>query len=291
VRQFEYLRANSLKEACALLSNYKEDAKVLAGGQSLLTLLKMNMISPSYLIDIKFIPELNYMDFDEKQGLRIGALTTHRAVEKSALLKEKYPVLPETELVIASVQTRNWGTIGGTLVHADPIGDMAPPLIVMDSTVKLLNASGERTIPVSEFFVDFFMTVIGENEILKEIMIPTLPSHTGVAYQKFSIIEAGIKIAGAASLISLDGGKCKDAKIALSAVAPVPMRALKAEEELKGKTIDDKAIEKAAQAAATEADPVTDIHASAEYRRELVKVLVKRATKLALERAKSHGRK
>lgn len=287
MREFEYLRMNTLQEACSLLSEYKDEAKVLAGGQSLLTLLKLNMISPSYLIDIKFIPELNYMDFDEKEGLKIGALTTHRTVEKSPLLKEKFTVLPETELVVASVQTRNWGTIGGTLVHADPIGDIAPPLIVLDSRVKLISADGERTVPLAEFFVDFFMTVVEENELLCEIQIPALPAHTGVAYQKFSTIEAGIKIAGAAAMVSLDDGLCKDAKIALSAVAPVPMRALEAEEILKGKPLDDRLIEQAAQAAAAEADPVTDMHATDEYRRELVKVLVKRAAKMALERARA----
>ncbi len=287
MREFEYLRMNTLQEACSLLSEHKDEAKVLAGGQSLLTLLKLNMISPSYLIDIKFIPELNYMDFDEKEGLKMGALTTHRTVEKSPLLKEKFPVLPETELVVASVQTRNWGTIGGTLVHADPIGDIAPPLIVLDSRAKLISADGERTVPLAEFFVDFFMTVVEENELLYEIQIPALPARTGVAYQKFSTIEAGIKIVGAAAMVSLDDGLCKDAKIALSAVAPIPMRALEAEEILKGKPLDDKLIEQAAQAAAAEADPVTDMHATDEYRRELVKVLVKRAAKMALERAKA----
>lgn len=287
MREFEYLRMNTLQEACSLLSEYKDEAKVLAGGQSLLTLLKLNMISPSYLIDIKFIPELNYMDFDEKEGLKMGALTTHRTVEKSPLLKEKFPVLPETELVVASVQTRNWGTIGGTLVHADPIGDIAPPLIVLDSRAKLISADGERTVPLAEFFVDFFMTVVEENELLCEIQIPALPARTGVAYQKFSTIEAGIKIVGAAAMVSLDDGLCKDAKIALSAVAPVPMRALEAEAILKGKPLDDKLIEQAAQAAAAEADPVTDMHATDEYRRELVKVLVKRAAKMALEKAKA----
>jgi carbon-monoxide dehydrogenase medium subunit len=287
MREFEYLRVSTVKEACSLLSEHKEEAKILAGGQSLLTLLKMNMLSPRYLIDIKFIPELDYMDFDDKEGLRMGALTTHRAVEKSPLLKEKFPVLPETELVVASVQTRNWGTIGGTLVHADPIGDVAPSLIVLDSRVKLFSSGGERIIPITELFVDFFMTVIEEDEILGEIQIPPLLPRTGVAYQKFSTIEAGIKIAGAAALVNLEDGVCKDAKIALSAVAAVPIRSIGAEGILKGKPIDDKLIEQAAQMASTEADPVTDMHATDEYRRELVKVLVRRATKMALERAKA----
>jgi CO/xanthine dehydrogenase FAD-binding subunit len=287
MREFEYLRVNTLKEACSLLSEYKDEAKIIAGGQSLLTLLKMNILSPQYLIDIKFIPELNYMDFDDKKGLKMGALTTHRTVEKSSLLKEKFPILPETELVVASVQTRNWGTLGGTLIHADPIGDVAPPLIVLDSKVKLVSSRGERTMPLSELIVDFFMTAIEEDEILSEIQIPPMPPRTGVAYQKFSTIEAGIKIAGAAALVSLEDGVCKNVKIALSAVAPIPMRAVKAEEILRGKPLNDKLIEQAAQMASTEADPITDMHASDEYRRELVKVLVSRATKMALERAQA----
>jgi CO/xanthine dehydrogenase FAD-binding subunit len=287
MREFEYLRVNTLKEACSLLSEYKDEAKIIAGGQSLLTLLKMNILSPQYLIDIKFIPELNYMDFDDKKGLKMGALTTHRTVEKSSLLKEKFPILPETELVVASVQTRNWGTLGGTLIHADPIGDVAPPLIVLDSKVKLVSSRGERTMPLSELIVDFFMTAIEEDEILSEIQIPPMPPRTGVAYQKFSTIEAGIKIAGTAALVSLEDGVCKNVKIALSAVAPIPMRAVKAEEILKGKPLNDKLIEQAAQMASTEADPITDMHASDEYRRELVKVLVSRATKMALERAQA----
>lgn len=285
MREFDYIRASTLQEACSLLSQYKEEAKILAGGQSLLTLLKMNMLNPGYVIDIKFIPGMDYIEYDEKQGLRIGALATHRNVEKATLLKEKYPVLPETELVVASVQTRNWGTIGGTLIHADPIGDVAPPLIVMDSKVKLVNAKGERIVPLTEFFLDFFMTVAAEDEILAEIQVPPLPKNCGVAYQKFSTIEAGIKIAGAAASITLQDNVCEDIRIALSAVAPVPMRALKAENALKSKTITDKAIEEAAQIAATESDPVSDMHGSAEYRQELVKVLVKRAIKAAQERA------
>lgn len=287
MKDFEYFAARTVEEACSLLSQSKGEAKLLAGGQSLLTVMRMKLISPSYLVDIKGISDLDYITFDGKEGLRIGALTTHRAIERSPLLKRRFPVLPEMERVVASVQTRNWGTIGGNLCHADPIGDPAPPLIALNAKVKLVSSRGARTIVLEDFFVDFFETVLEDDEVLAEIQVPTPPPHTGVAYRKFSIVEAGIKIAATAVSITLKPGDgvCKDARIVLSAVAPVPMRAVKAGAILKGKGIDDDLIAEAAQMAATEARPTSDMHASAEYRRELVKVLVRRATKEALERA------
>jgi len=288
MKDFEYFAAKTVEEACSLLSQYKEEANIIAGGQSLLTLLRQKLISPSYLIDIKDIPDLDYIKFDEKDGLRIGALTTHRAIELSPLIKERFSVLAEMERVVASVQTRNWGTIGGNLCHADPIGDPAPPLIALNARVKIVSSRGERIISLEDFFKDYFTTVLEADEILAEIQIPNPPPHSGVAYIKFSIIEAGIKIAAASALITLDGkATCKDARIVLSAVAPVPMRAKEAAKLLVGKSIDDNLIEQAAEMASKEASPTSDVHASEEYRRELAKVLVRRVTKQALERAKT----
>ena len=287
MQDFEYLAAKTVEEACSLLSQYKEEANIIAGGQSLLTLLRQKLISPSYLIDIKGISDLDYIKFDGKDGLRIGALTTHRAIELSPLIKERFSVLAEMEKVVASVQTRNWGTIGGNLCHADPIGDPAPPLIALNARVNIASLRGERIIPLEEFFKDYFTTVLEADEILTEIQIPNPPPHSGVAYIKFSTIEAGIKIAAVSALITLDGKTCKDARIVLSAVAPVPMRAKEAAKLLVGKSIDDNLIEQAAEMASKEARPTSDVHASEEYRRELAKVLVRRVTKQALERAKA----
>jgi len=287
MKDFEYFAAKTVEEACSLLSQYKEEANIIAGGQSLLTLIKQKLISPSYLIDIKGISDLDYIKFDEKDGLRIGALTTHRAIELSPLIKERFSVLAEMEKVVASVQTRNWGTIGGNLCHADPIGDPAPPLIALNARVKIVSSRGERIIPLEEFFKDYFTTVLEDDEILAEIQIPNPPPHSGVAYIKFSIIEAGIKIAAASASITLNGKTCKDARIVLSAVAPVPMRAKEAAKLLVGESIDDNLIEQAAEMASKEARPTSDVHASEEYRRELAKVLVRRVTREALERAKA----
>ena len=171
MRDFEYLPTKTIQEACSLISQYKEEGKVLAGGQSLITLLRQKLISPSYLIDIKGVSELDYLTFDEKKGLRMGALTTHRAIEKSPLIQSKYPVLSEMEKSVASVQTRNWGTIGGNLCGADPIGDPAPSLIALNAKIKIVSSRGEKTIPLEEFFTDYFTTILEPDEILTEIQV------------------------------------------------------------------------------------------------------------------------
>lgn len=287
MKDFEYFQATNLLEACSLISQYKDEGKILAGGQSLITLLRQKLISPTVLIDIKELKELDYIDFDETKGLRIGALTTHRAIEKSSVIQEKYNVLSEMEKSVASVQTRNWGTIGGNLCSADPIGDPAPSLIALGAKLKLVSAGGERVVPLEDFFVDYFTTVIEPDEILAEIQLPPPAPNTGVVYMKFSTIEAGIKIVSTSVSITVEAGTdtCKDAVIVMSAVAPIPLNAKKAAALLKGKKVTDKLIEEAADVASAETDPTSDVHASAEYRKELVKVMVKRAAKLALQQA------
>lgn len=288
MKDFEYFSASSLQEACSLISQYKDVGKVLAGGQSLITLLRQKLISPTCLIDIKGLKELDFIEFDKKSGLRIGALTTHRAIEKSPLIQEKYNVLSEMEKSVASVQTRNWGTIGGNLCSADPIGDPAPSLIALGAKIKLVSAKGERAVALEEFFTDYFTTIIEPDEILAEIQLPLPAANTAVEYMKFATIEAGIKIVSTSVAVTVEAGSdvCKDAKIVMSAVAPIPLITKKAAEMLKGKKLTDDLIEEAAKMAASETDPTTDVHASAEYRKEIVKVLVKRAIKKAFEKAK-----
>ena len=288
MRDFEYLPTKTIQEACSLISQYKEEGKVLAGGQSLITLLRQKLISPSCLIDIKGVSELDYITFDEKKGLRMGALTTHRAIEKSPLIQSKYPVLSDMEKSVASVQTRNWGTIGGNLCSADPIGDPAPSLIALNAKIKIVSSREEKAIPLEEFFTDYFTTLLEPEEILTEIQLPPPVAHTGVVYMKFSTIEAGIKIVSTSTSMILDSDKqtCKEARIVMSAVAPVPFSARKAGELLIGKKINDGLIAEAAQLASEETNPTSDVHASAEFRREIAKVLVRRAVKEAFEKAK-----
>ncbi len=288
IRDFEHFAPKTLKEALTLLDKYKDECKVIAGGQSLLTLMKQGLVSPKYIIDIKHLPGMDYIKYDAKEGLKIGALTTHRAVEKSKVIKDKFPVLSEMESRVATIQTRNWGTIGGDLCHADPAGDPAPVLISLNATLKLASLKGERTIPVEDFTLDYFETALEPGELLAEIQVPVVPPRTGTVYYKFNVIEGDMAIVGIAVSMTLGEGDttCSDVRIVLGASASKPIRAKQAEQLLRGKKITDALLEKAGQTASEEAEPISDIHASEEYRRELIKVLVKRIAKQALARAK-----
>jgi carbon-monoxide dehydrogenase medium subunit len=288
IRDFEYFSPQTLQEALALLDEYGEDCKVIAGGQSLLILMRQGLVMPEYLIDIKGISELNYIQSDTKEGLKIGALTTHRAIEKSPAMKNGFSILAEMEHRLASIQTRNWGTIGGNICHGDPTGDPAPVLIVLKATASMASLKGERNMAVEDFTQDYFETALGPGELLTEIQVPTVPPHTGTAYTKFNIIESDMATVGVAVSVTLDSGDdvCKDVRIALGACAPIPMRPKQAEEVLRGQHMTDDLLKEAGQIASQEADPISDIVASEEYRRELVKVLVKRVGKEAWARAK-----
>lgn len=287
IKDFEYFGPKTVQEALRLLSRYKEESKVIAGGQSLLILMRQGLVTPKYLIDIKGISSLDYINVDQKEGLRIGSLTTHRAIEKSSLIRERFSVLAETEKKVGTVQTRNWGTIGGNLCHSDPAGDLAPLLIALNGKLKITSLGGERTISVENFFRDYFDTVLKNGEILAEIQVPNPPPRTGTAYTKFTKREGDMAIVGIAVSMTLSpkDGTCKNAKIVLGAVANVPLRAKKAEKVLVGREIENSLLEKAGQAASEEAKPISDVHASEEYKRELVKVFVRRIGLEALEKA------
>ena len=288
IRDFEYLAPKTLKEALTLLDKYQDECKVIAGGQSLLILMRQGLVTPQYLIDIKGISELSYIKSDTKKVVRIGALTTHRAIEKSPLMRDGFSVLAEMENRLASIQTRNWGSIGGNLCHADPAGDPAPVLIALNATLSTASVKGKRNMAVEDFCLDYFETALEPGELLTEIQVPAAPPHTGTAYSKFNVIESDLATVGVAVSITLGSsdGICQDARIALGASAPTPMRAKQAEAVLRGKRITDNLLKEAGEIASTEAEPISDIYASEEYRRELVKVLVKRVGKEALARAK-----
>lgn len=287
IEDFEYLAPKTLKEALALLAKYQDDCKVICGGQSLLILMRQRLVAPKYLLDIKGISELSYIK-DDKDGLKIGALTTHRAIEKSPLIKKKCPVLVEMETRLASIQTRNWGTIGGNVCHGDPAGDPVPVLIALNATLGIAGSKGTRSMPAEDFCLDYFEVALEPSELLTEIKLPPVPARTGTAYTKFNVIESDLATVGVAVSMTLGSGDgvCQDIRIALGAAAPTAMRAKKAEAVLKGKKITDALLKQAGEVASTEADPISDIYASDEYRRELVKVLVPRMSKEALARAK-----
>ncbi len=287
INDFEHFAPKTLKEALTLLAKYGDDCKVICGGQSLLILMRQGLVAPKYVVDIKGLSELNYIK-DDAGGLRIGAITTHRTIEKSAVIKKKYPVLAEMETRLASIQTRNWGTIGGNICHADPAGDPAPVLIALDATLTVASTKGARNMPVEDFSLDYFETALEPGELLTEIQVPAPPPRTGTVYTKFNIIESDLATVSVAASVTLGSGDgvCQDIRLTLGAAAPTAMRAKKAEAVLKGKNITEALLEQAGEAAAEEADPISDIAASEEYRRELVKVLVPRMTREALARAK-----
>ncbi|MGB2906670.1 MAG: xanthine dehydrogenase family protein subunit M [Candidatus Aminicenantaceae bacterium] len=289
IHNFNYHRATSVQKTLSLLEKFKEDYKIICGGQSLLILMRQGLVAPENLIDIKSVKEMSYIDHDPKKCLKIGSATTHREIENSPLIKRHYPVLVEMEENLASVQTRNWGTIGGNLAHGDPAGDPGPILIASNATVKMASLERERILPLEDFFIDIFETALEEGELLTEIQVPILPKKTAVAYEKFNIIKNHQGIVSVAALITMaeDGVGCKDARIVLGAAAATPLRAKEAEQMLIGNKIDTKLLASVGKKASEECDPVSDIHATETYRRFLVKALTTKITKKAWEQAKA----
>jgi len=288
MKNFDYFIPDTIKEACSLLSEYQEKAKIIAGGQSLLILMKERVLSPSHLIDITKISGLDHAQYDDKEGLRIGALTTHRYMETSSLIKEKCDLLSDVEKVIASIQIRNVGTVGGNLCHADPGGDLAPPLIALEAKVKLEGRETERIIPLEDFLTDYFETALKESEILTEIQIPPILPYSGEWYHKCSPREIDPAIVGVAVALRLDSSHkaCQKVRIVLGGVGPVPLRVKKAEERLQGNVINEKLIDEAAKIAKDEATPISDLRGTEEYKKAMVALLAKEGIEKALEKAK-----
>ena len=287
IHDFTYIRPSSLKEALTMLAEHKDECKVICGGQSLLIIMRQGLLATDYLIDIKHIKELDYIQFDAKTGLKIGATTTHHTIETSDVIKKNYPVLVAMENKLASIQVRNWGTIGGNLAHADPAGDPGPLLVALNASVKVGSAQGERTMALEDFCVDFFETALEEEEIILEVQVPTPEAKTGAAYQKFNLLESDQGMVAVAAAVTLNGGgKCKDARVVLGNAGPKPIRVKRIEELLTGKGYDEKLFAEAGTIASEDCEPVTDIHASEEHRRHLLGVLTKRMLKQAWEQAK-----
>lgn len=285
IQDFTYLKPGNVKEALAMLAAH-DDCKIVCGGQSLLIPLRQGLLVVENLIDIKGLDELSYIKYDAKEGLKLGATTTHRMIEKSDVIKKHYPVLAEMEERLASTQTRNWGTIGGNLAHGDAAADPPPVLITLNAQVKVASAKGERVVPLETFYTDIFETVMEHEEMIIEIQVPPMSAKTGAAYTKFNLLQNDQGVVGVAAAMTADAnGTCKDARIVLGNAGVTPIRATNAEKVLVGKKMTDALFAEAGEAAAAEADPVSDIHASEDFRRHLVKVLTKRMAKKAWEQA------
>ena len=279
LREFEYFEASSFSEAVSLLAQYGKEAWLIAGGTDLLVWMKEGARHPKAVINIKTIPGADQITFDEKKGLTIGALATISDIQNSAVIQERFAPLAQAARELGSAQVRNLATIGGNLCTAAPSAETAPPLLVLDATVKLAGAKGDREVPLKDFFLGPGSTAL-EGEMLTEIIIPNPAPGTRGVYKKISRRNAvDMAIVGVAVVgrISKDSKAWQDIKIALGAVAPTPMRALKAERLLLGNKIESTTIQEAAQIASEEARPISDVRASAWYRKEMVKVLLRRS--------------
>jgi carbon-monoxide dehydrogenase medium subunit len=283
--RFNYTAPTTLDEALSLLSEYGGRANVIAGGTDLVPKLKRREIgAPEYVIDLKGIPGLDEIKYDAG-GLRLGALVTIGMVEDSARIQQGFGILAQAARSMASPQVRNRGTIAGNICNAVPSADSAPPLLTLGAGLKIISGKGERTVNIADFFTGPGQTALSGDEILREIQIPDMPPGAKGVYLKLTPRRAmDLAIVGVAVVVIPQDGICQDIRIALGAVAPTPIRAKKAEAVLKGQKLDDVLIEKAAKAAAGESSPIDDHRASAEYRLDMVGVLVKRAMKQAIGR-------
>ena len=283
-RPFHYHRASSLKEAATTLAQIGDEAKLLAGGQSLIPLMKLRFANPAHLVDLNFIAETSYIK-EENGALRFGALTRHAEIEKSGLAA-KVPIIHDCAAGIADVQVRNRGTIGGSIAEADPSGDWATVLLTQGAEVRCLSPKGDRAVPLSQFITDAYTTVLAQDELVREITVKIPPKGTGAAYLAFKRAAPVYPTASAAVSVAMDGDVCKEAAIALGCVGLTAIKATAAEAALRGQRLTDKSIAAAAEAARAAADPQSDMRGSAGYKRALVVALVKRAIQIAARRAR-----
>ena len=274
---FEYHDPRSLDEALALLAEHGEDAKVLAGGQSLVPLLNFRLARPDRLVDINGVGGLDGLRVDGGE-LRLGALVRHSALERSADAAEAVPLLRDAVQLVGHVQIRNRGTVGGSVVHADPAAELPVALTALGARFRVRSARGEREIDVQHLFVTHLTTSIEPDELLTEIVVPLPPPRTRSAFVEFARRHGDFALGGAAVLLTTDdGGRVTEASIALLAAAPTPLRAPRAERALAGRLPDEDAAREAAALAVAEIEPTGDIHGSTEYRRGLIEAMVRRA--------------
>jgi aerobic carbon-monoxide dehydrogenase medium subunit len=285
VRRFELALPRDVDEAVRVLSEHGSDAKLLAGGTDLLPQLKNGLIKPACVVDLSGVARVRKLDADAG-GLRIGAAVSARTLERDATTRKVYTSLAESGALVGSVQVRNLATLGGNLCNAAPSADMAPPLLALEAEAVIAGPKGERRVPLTDFFTGVRRTVLAADEILLEIVVPAPGPRSGGHYLRHTPRrELDIAVVGVASQLTLSDGVCAKARIALAAVAPVPLHARAAEQALEGKPVTPDAIERAAELAVGAAKPISDQRGSADYRRHLVRVLTRRTLRAALARA------
>jgi carbon-monoxide dehydrogenase medium subunit len=284
MNKFDYLQPKTLKSALGLLEKHGDDARAIAGGTSLLIMMRQRLLTPKIVVSLADIPRFDRINYSAKHGLRIGAGARHRDIELSPLIKQHYPLLHETFHKVAQPRIRNMGTIGGNLAAGDPLTDPGASLIALDAEVVLASRTGQRILKLDEFFVDYYQTALKPGELLSEIRVPpsTRPLWAHIKFTPRSIED--FATVGVALTIGMKDGICEDIRLGLNSVASTIVHAVKAENVLRGQEITEAKLEEVGEAAATEVDPVDDNRGSAGYKREMVKVLVRRAAKEALAR-------
>jgi len=286
LKPFDYFEPTTIEEATQILSKYGTKAKVLASGVDLVARMRRRQAQPQYVVSILSIPGLDYIQSD-KAGLRFGALTTIRSIELSPIVDKDYVILHEAANQIASVQVKTMGTAVGNLCVATPASDIASALYALGARLKIVGPASERIIPIEDFFAGVNQSVLEPGEIVTEVILPSPAPQTGGAFFKLVRTASDIAKVNVAVSLTVTDNTCRDAKIALGSVAPTVIRATQAEEALKGSTLEPKVVGEAAQLAAQEAKPITDLRSTVEYREEMVRVLVRRAVEKALTRARA----
>ncbi|CAB4641657.1 unannotated protein [freshwater metagenome] len=274
--KFDYVRPKSVDEAVAALTAGGEDSKVITGGQSMLPLLRLRLAAPSILVDCARIDEMKGVK-DNGDSVTIGAATTHWDVLHNDIVKTHVKLLADATATVADPQVRHRGTFGGALAHGDPAGDLPAVVLALDATMEIAGAKGRRQVAAKDFFVDYFTTAVGPDEILVSITIPKLGKGWGTCYEKFNRTASGWAVVGVAAAVKVEGGKITDARIGLTNCAAVPVRASSVESALKGASISAAEIEAASQSAAEGTRATSDLAADKEYREHLMRVVTARA--------------
>lgn len=281
LQPFEFLEPESIDEVLQLLSTHGDKAKVMAGGVDLVLKMRLREIQPQYVISLQKVGGLDYISGDKENGLRIGALGTLREIELSAVVRNYYPLLYEAVHQIASIQVKVMGTAVGNLCVATPASDISPVLIVLGAEAKIVGDGIDKSAPIARLFVDVNKTVLEPQEVITEVFVPPVPTGTGCAFMKLGKTAEDIAKVNAAVRVTVTGNICNDVRIALGSVAPTPVRVTEAENIIKEEGVDEKAIDKAAKAAAEAVRPISDVRSTATYRKEMTRVLVKDALKKA----------
>jgi carbon-monoxide dehydrogenase medium subunit len=273
VRNFEFLEPKSPQEASRMLQDSGEESRLYAGGTALMLAMRQRMLTPSHLVYLGGVPGLNGIQFDERNGLRIGALALHQEVADSPVVRSKYPVLAFMASHVANPQVRNQGTLGGNLCYGDPATDPPGCLMALRARVRVVGPKGERTIELDEFFTDYYQTALEPNEVLTEIHVPPMPADAKGAYTRFLRTPAEHRPLVSVAVVGRRNG---EVRIAIGASVPVPTRARRAEHFLEGKKITREVVEEAANIAAADVEPVSDFRGSADYRRDMIRTVVRR---------------